>query len=79
MYRDEIYKSIIEQIELQANQMAVQPKLFSTTLLVAVIAKLADKTFMCTFSVGDGAIAVYSENSIRLMNVPDGGEYAGQT
>ena len=75
----EIYKSIIEQIELQANQMAVQPKLFSTTLLVAVIAKLADKTFMCTFSVGDGAIAVYSENSIRLMNVPDGGEYAGQT
>ncbi|WP_089606556.1 PP2C family serine/threonine-protein phosphatase [Acinetobacter piscicola] len=75
----EIYKSIIAQIEHQANELDVNPKLFSTTLLVAVICKLKDKTFMSTFSVGDGAIAVYSENNVRLMNVPDGGEYAGQT
>ena len=75
----EIYKSIIEEIELKANQLAVNPKVFSTTLLIAVICKLKEKTFISTFSVGDGAIAVYSENNIRLMNVPDGGEYAGQT
>lgn len=75
----EIYKSIIAQIEYEAKALDVNPKLFSTTLLVAVICKLKEKTFISTFSVGDGAIAVYSENNLRLMNVPDGGEYAGQT
>lgn len=75
----EIYKSIINQIKLQAEQTGANTKDFSTTLLVAVVCKLADKTFISTFSVGDGAIAVYSENNVRLMNVPDGGEYAGQT
>ncbi|WP_327857181.1 PP2C family serine/threonine-protein phosphatase [Acinetobacter guillouiae] len=75
----EIYKSIINQIKLQAEQIGANTKDFSTTLLVAVVCKLADKTFISTFSVGDGAIAVYSEDNVRLMNVPDGGEYAGQT
>ena len=75
----EIYKSIINQIKLQAEQIGANTKDFSTTLLVAVVCKLADKTFISAFSVGDGAIAVYSEDNVRLMNVPDGGEYAGQT
>ena len=75
----EIYKSIINQIRLQAEQIEANTKDFSTTLLVAVVCKLADKTFISAFSVGDGAIAVYSDNNVRLMNVPDGGEYAGQT
>lgn len=75
----EIYKSILNQIELQATDLGANTKDFSTTLLVAVVCKLADKTFVSTFSVGDGAIALYSESNLRLMNDPDGGEYAGQT
>lgn len=75
----EIYKSIIAQIEQQANELGVNPKVFSTTLLVAVVCSQKEKTFISTFSVGDGAIAVYSDDSVRIMNVPDGGEYAGQT
>ena len=75
----EIYKSILNQIELQATNLGANTKDFSTTLLVAVVCKLADKTFVSTFSVGDGAIALYSESNLRLMNDPDGGEYAGQT
>ena len=75
----EIYKSILNQIELQATDLGANSKDFSTTLLVAVVCKLADKTFVSTFSVGDGAIALYSESNLRLMNDPDGGEYAGQT
>ena len=75
----EIYKSILNQIELQASDLGANTKDFSTTLLVAVVCKLADKTFVSTFSVGDGAIALYSESNLRLMNDPDGGEYAGQT
>lgn len=75
----EIYKSIINQIELQASEMGVAAKLFSTTLLVAVVYSQPDKNFISTFSVGDGAIAVYNDSSVRIMNVADGGEYAGQT
>lgn len=75
----DIYKSIIEEIELQAKASNVPAKAFSTTLLVAVVRQYQNRTFISTFSVGDGAIAVYSRDSVRLMNVADGGEYAGQT
>lgn len=75
----DIYKSIIEEIELQAKVSNVPAKAFSTTLLVAVIRQYQNRTFISTFSVGDGAIAVYSRDLVRLMNVADGGEYAGQT
>lgn len=75
----EIYKSIINQIEQQANELGIAAKLFSTTLLVAVVYSQPDKNFISTFSVGDGAIAVYNESHVRIMNVADGGEYAGQT
>ena len=75
----DIYKSIIEEIELQAKVSNVPAKAFSTTLLVAVVRQYQNRTFISTFSVGDGAIAVYSRDSVRLMNVADGGEYAGQT
>lgn len=75
----EIYKSIIHQIELQASELGVAAKLFSTTLLVAVVYSQPNKNFISTFSVGDGAIAVYNDSSVRIMNVADGGEYAGQT
>ena len=75
----EIYKSIITQIEQQAEEMAVAAKAFSTTLLIAVLCHQPDKTFMSTFSVGDGVIAAYSDELVRIMNVADGGEYAGQT
>ena len=61
----EIYKSILNQIELQATNLGANTKDFSTTLLVAVVCKLADKTFVSTFSVGDGAIALYSESNLR--------------
>lgn len=75
----EIYKSIIQHIELEASELGVAAKLFSTTLLVAVVYSQPVKNFISTFSVGDGAIAVYNDSSVRIMNVADGGEYAGQT
>lgn len=75
----EIYKSIITQIEQHAQDMGVAAKAFSTTLLIAVLCHQKDKTFMSTFSVGDGVIAAYSDALVRIMNVADGGEYAGQT
>ncbi|MGA8884485.1 MAG: PP2C family serine/threonine-protein phosphatase [Acinetobacter sp.] len=75
----EIYRSIIAQIEQQAQQFGVAGKAFSTTLLAAVVCRHGGKTFISAFSVGDGAISVYGQGHVRLMNAADGGEYAGQT
>ena len=54
---------------------------FSTTLLLAVCRKFSFGWFVASFGVGDGAIAVYDRDSdtVRLLNEPDGGEFAGQT
>ena len=53
----------------------------TTTLLLAVCRKFSFGWFIASFGVGDGAIAIYDKNSdgIKLLNEPDGGEYAGQT
>lgn len=75
----EIYRSILTQLDQLAQEMNVAAKAFSTTLLVAVIYQHPEKNLISTFSVGDGAIAVLSDDMVRMMNVADGGEYAGQT
>lgn len=69
----------IQQIEQLAQSQNVSSKFFATTLLAAVIKQEDHKTFVSTFWTGDGAIAVYSPAKLRLMGVPDGGEFAGQT
>lgn len=75
----EIYRSILTQLDQLAAEQHVATKAFSTTLLVAVVYQHADKNLISTFSVGDGAIAAFTQDTVRLMNVADGGEYAGQT
>lgn len=46
----DIYKSIIEEIELQAKASNVPAKAFSTTLLVAVVRQYQNRTFIrCNF------------------------------
>lgn len=54
---------------------------FSTTLLLAICRRFEFGWFVASFGVGDGAIAIYDRNSdtVRLLNEPDGGEFAGQT
>ncbi len=54
---------------------------FSTTLLLAMCRKFSFGWFIASFGVGDGAIAIYDKDSdtVRLLNEPDGGEFAGQT
>lgn len=73
-------KQAIAAIEKQANDENQPAKSFSTTLLIALVKKEANKTFLATFWMGDGAIAAYSPNGVlKLMGMPDGGEFAGQT
>ncbi|MDE6290069.1 MAG: protein phosphatase 2C domain-containing protein [Muribaculaceae bacterium] len=74
----EAYKAILAKRD--ACESAVL-KDFSTTLLLAVCRKFSFGWFVASFGVGDGAIAIYDRDSdtVRLLNEPDGGEFAGQT
>lgn len=75
----EAYKTISKKVE--DCQGSAVLKDFSTTLLLAVCRKFSFGWFIASFGVGDGAIAIYDKNSegVKLLNEPDGGEYAGQT
>lgn len=58
----------------------VSMKDFGTTLLAAVCRRFSFGWFVASFGVGDGAIAIYDKaKDVKLLNDPDGGEYAGQT
>lgn len=81
-FHDTFYKTAqvaIETIEQEADLKQVAAKAYATTLLVAVVKQCEQKTFISTFWIGDGAIAVYAKDKVRLMGKPDGGEFAGQT
>lgn len=81
-FRDVFYQGAslaVDDIEMAAQQQQVASKVFSTTLLAAVVKQAQGKTFVSSFWIGDGAIAVYVADKVRLMGKPDGGEFAGQT
>ncbi|RZA05389.1 MAG: protein phosphatase 2C domain-containing protein [Moraxellaceae bacterium] len=75
----QVAQSAIAAIEQQASQQQLSAKAFATTLLIAVVRHHQAQTFVSTFWIGDGAIAVYSPDKVRLMGNPDSGEFAGQT
>ncbi len=55
-------------------------KSFSTTLLATVSLRINDELFAASFWMGDGAIAAYGPaGKVRILGIPDSGEYAGQT
>lgn len=73
------YKAISKKVDDCQGSAVIRD--FSTTLLLAVCRQFSFGWFIASFGVGDGAIAIYDKNaeSIKLLNEPDGGEYAGQT
>ena len=74
----EAYRAIIKRKDECSSAVL---KDFSTTLLLAVCRRFSFGWFVASFGVGDGAIAIYDKesDSVRLLNEPDGGEFAGQT
>lgn len=76
----EAAREAINAIEREAQSQNAAVKDYSTTLLAAVTRQVGQETFIATFWMGDGAIAVYGpHNTVRVMGTPDGGEFAGQT
>lgn len=70
----------LHAIEQEAQARGAAPRDYATTLLAAAVRRQAGETFLASFWVGDGAIAAYGpRGKVRLMGVPDSGDYAGQT
>ncbi|HCH50842.1 MAG TPA: protein phosphatase 2C domain-containing protein [Proteus sp.] len=70
----------VNHLKNEAIRVNEPVKSFSTTLLATVSLQLDDAIFAASFWMGDGAIAAFSPTgNVRLLGVPDSGEYAGQT
>lgn len=58
---------------------------FATTLLLTICKKFQFGWFIASFWVGDGAICIYKKgtedqpSTHKILGIPDGGEFAGQT
>lgn len=54
---------------------------FATTLLLAICKKFDFGWFVASFWVGDGAMCIYNKDAqvIKVLGVPDEGEFSGQT
>jgi hypothetical protein len=76
-------KNAVDSIETFAKENGILPRDMATTLLAVISKKVGDKLFVASFWVGDGAIAAYRPNAetdkIKILGVPDEGEYSGQT
>lgn len=75
----EAINAALTAIETEAQKARSDIKDFATTLLISLNRQRDNQTFITSFWMGDGAIAVYIKDKIRLMGKPDGGQYAGQT
>ncbi|QAV22585.1 PP2C family serine/threonine-protein phosphatase [Proteus hauseri] len=70
----------VNHLKNEAIRVNEPVKSFSTTLLATVSLQIDDAIFAASFWMGDGAIAAFSPTgNVRLLGVPDSGEYAGQT
>jgi serine/threonine protein phosphatase PrpC len=91
--RDDLYKSLhIEilakaawtaknNIEKEATEKQRISKEYATTLLISICKKFNFGWFIGAFWVGDGGIGIYRKEpqELKILGVPDGGEFAGQT
>jgi serine/threonine protein phosphatase PrpC len=68
-----------KRIEQEAADTSRNLKDFSTTFLASIVRRFDGGTFIASFGIGDGAIGVYDKEKNELMNLPDGGEFSGQT
>lgn len=72
------YKAIDEASKANEN---TQIRDFATTLMIAICKKFEFGWFIASFWVGDGAMCIYDKERqyFKMLGVPDGGEFAGQT
>lgn len=73
--------SAYKRLKEESAVLSIDLKDLSCTLLLSIVKKFNGLTFIASFSIGDGAIGILSDKDCwsRLLNIPDGGEFAGQT
>lgn len=85
---DEIYSLVgnaafkaYKAIKAEADTNAEPLKSYHTTFLFAVCKHFSFGWFVASYWVGDGAMCIYDKERryIKLLGIPDGGEFAGQT
>lgn len=68
-----------QEIKKFADESDLSIKKFASTVLFAFTKEFEFGTIVISFSIGDGAIGVVTDNKGVLLMNPDGGEYSGQT
>src|SRR5690606_36631971 len=69
----------MEKIRQKVENTQSSFRVFATTLQIMIVKHVQDNRFISSFWVGDGAVAVYNQEKIRLLGQTDGGDYVGQT
>lgn len=80
--RDFLVDCVIDcrsQLENKAKEREINVKDLSTTLLISILKPWQDRMLIAGIQVGDGAIAVLSNNAITSLSEGDSGEFAGET
>lgn len=62
-----------------AKAVEASEKDFASTLLIAAVRPCPAGTFIASYWVGDGALAVYHESAVDVLGDGDSGEFSGQT
>lgn len=75
---DIAYPSFLE-IFNHAKNKGHRVKDYNTTFLITAWKKLETGWFVCSFSIGDGGIAVLEGDKVTPMNLADEGEFSGET
>ena len=80
------YKAMFDLSEFVKSENAKDPEKkwelrdFNTTLLIAAVKRDDDGSLrIVTFSIGDGAMAIFDGEKSELLCSPDGGEFSGGT
>ncbi len=69
-----------QAIKAEAAQKAAELGDFNTTIIFTLAKRFDWGWFVGAFCIGDGGAAIYSNDSpVKVLNQPDGGEFAGQT
>ena len=67
----------------EAEQQGLPAKQYATTLLLSICKKLNYGWAIASFWIGDGAIALYTQeekgSKVKILGTPDEGEFGGQT
>lgn len=75
-----IFEDISTEATLRHTEFGAKPNDYAATIIYCIYKKFQFGWFVAAFAIGDGGVAIYDDRrEVKVLNTPDGGEYAGQT